>query len=37
MVKNTPFLNRNLPEKKKDEAKNDLSMIDNNLQSTKRT
>jgi len=28
MVKNTPFLIRNLPENKKQEAKNDFSMID---------
>ena len=28
MVKNTPFLIRNLPENKKEEAKNDFNMID---------
>ena len=28
MVKNTPFLIRNLPDYKKEEAKNDFSMID---------
>ena len=28
MVKNTPFLIRNLPEYKKEEAKNELSMIE---------
>lgn len=28
MVKNTPFLIRNLPENKKEEAKNDFNMVD---------
>ena len=34
MVKNTPFLIRNLPDNKKEEAKNDINMIDtiHNLQ-----